>query len=227
MMFHALTKDIEESFFAGNMSTFIALAPVLTETPFSYEYEEFIAQDWKLKEDFPSLMGISFRAKNELYESFCEVASKKLCAMLILMRKKNMMSKEGIVAGVDTRSLFHTIQNQIENRFQAYAPNYHEADGRQTELSDLREIDKVPVYLFRAENDGIIENAQFWKETAKKIPSLMKLTTIPQQHGNFFKNPYGSSGELFMQDLLKILDKTTRVPVASPSQNEDEDCEVP
>ena len=61
MMFHALTKDIEESFFAGNMSAFIALAPVLTETPFSYEYEEFIEKDWKLKEKYPYLMGKIFR----------------------------------------------------------------------------------------------------------------------------------------------------------------------
>ena len=49
MMFHALTKDIEESFFAENMSAFIALAPVLTETPFKYKYEEFIEKDWNLR----------------------------------------------------------------------------------------------------------------------------------------------------------------------------------
>ena len=87
IMFHALTKDIEESYFAENMSAFIALAPVLTETPFNYEYEEFIKQDWNLKEDYSSLMGIIFRAKSELFESFCEVASKNMCEYLRLMRK--------------------------------------------------------------------------------------------------------------------------------------------
>ena len=80
MMFHALTKDIEESFFAENMSAFIALAPVLTETPFKYKYEEFIEKDWNLRQKYPYLMGKYFHAA-----SFCEDASYNMCAFMKLM----------------------------------------------------------------------------------------------------------------------------------------------
>jgi len=61
-MFHALTKEIEEEFFADNMSVFIALSPSLIDNPTHFTYDDFILHDWQLLEEgFPALMGIQYR----------------------------------------------------------------------------------------------------------------------------------------------------------------------
>ena len=45
-MFYALTKDVEESFFADNMSVFIAMAPcIYVPTPYG-TYENYINTGW-------------------------------------------------------------------------------------------------------------------------------------------------------------------------------------
>ena len=59
-MLHALTKQIEEDYFADNMSAFIALAPILIETHVQPNYKKFIAEDWQLLKHFPSVLDENF-----------------------------------------------------------------------------------------------------------------------------------------------------------------------
>ena len=46
IMFYALTQETEETYFADNMSVFIALAPCMISPQAPYDYETFIATEW-------------------------------------------------------------------------------------------------------------------------------------------------------------------------------------
>ena len=115
-MFHALTKEIEENFFAENMSAFIALAPCLIFNNPDFTYDEFIESDWKLHPNFPVLMGSNFQ-KQETLDKVCNEASQKTCSMLTSLRNLNSMHQSDIKAALDTRSYLQYAQNRIEKRF--------------------------------------------------------------------------------------------------------------
>jgi hypothetical protein len=74
-MFYALTKSIEESFFAENMSAFIALGPCLI-SPEEMDYETFIDEEWEGFKSYPNIFGEDWsndgfcEASN--YSGFCE-----------------------------------------------------------------------------------------------------------------------------------------------------------
>ena len=111
IMFHALSKDIEEEFFADNMSAFIALAPCLILRNKQAEYEDFINGDWKLRIDWPTLLTGggpgNFNWRNEkVVEKFCNEASKPACSMLTAMYKLNNKMQMDIKAPIDIRSYF-------------------------------------------------------------------------------------------------------------------------
>ena len=116
IMFHALSKEIEEKFFAENMSAFIALAPCLIFNNPDFTYDEFIDGDWKLHPEFPVLMGSSFK-QEETLETVCNNASSKTCSMLTGLRNLNSLHKSDIKAALDTRSYLQYAQNRIEKRF--------------------------------------------------------------------------------------------------------------
>ena len=46
IMFYALTQETEETYFADNLSAFIALAPCMISPTAPYDYETFIATEW-------------------------------------------------------------------------------------------------------------------------------------------------------------------------------------
>ena len=117
-MFHALTKSIEEEFFAENMSAFIALAPCLIQNNPEFTYEDFIKTDWRLYPVNPQLMGKSFRdEEGKGIKNVCKKASEPTCTLVTSLHKMNAFHKEDVKAPVDTRSFLQYAQNRIEGRF--------------------------------------------------------------------------------------------------------------
>ena len=83
-MFHALSSPMEESFFADNMSTMIALAPCIEaqDSP-ELTYDNFINTNWNLYPEFHVLMDESFNSEDgKRLEQLCEKSSEAMCKFL-------------------------------------------------------------------------------------------------------------------------------------------------
>ena len=126
LAFYALTKEIEETFWADNVSCFIALAPCLIIPP-SQTYEDFIDGEWKALPSYPNFLGENFSS-----DGYCSITgeSSEMCQTARFFEPLGFPS-------VDTRSIYQYNQMGIENRFQAFSENYDQPDGRQTELADI------------------------------------------------------------------------------------------
>ena len=111
-MLYALTKEIEETFFADNVSAYIALAPCILkpETPYG-SYEDYIYTDWQGVKPYPSIFAHDFTV-----DGYCEVATEYgLC-----VDYRYWQAEDGVViyqGQTDTRSLAQFAQNDIEQRF--------------------------------------------------------------------------------------------------------------
>jgi hypothetical protein len=75
-----------------------------------------------------------------------------------------------------------------------------------TELADIRKIDKVPVFLFNAEEDGMCEDDDDVKKLMKDIPSFKKKYTLSPQydHGTFWY-PVGDVADEIVGNIVKAL----------------------
>merc|ERR1719266_2519768 len=62
LMTYALAK-MEEEFFADNVSVFVSLAPCLNKSDLFYDYDTFIATDWKGVEKYPNFFGKGWTKK--------------------------------------------------------------------------------------------------------------------------------------------------------------------
>ena len=62
------------------------------------------------------------------------------------------------MASIDARSYSQYFMNSYTGRLQAYAENFDTRRGRYTTEYELTNIDKVPVYVLNAENDGDCED---------------------------------------------------------------------
>ena len=147
IMFYALTKDVEESFFADNMSCFIALAPCMISPNPPYSYDTFIETEWQGLERYPNFLGYGWDT-----QGYCEATSNGIfCNVLPYI--------EGApgVASCDTRSMFQLSQVALEGRFQAWSEEYDKPERRKTELADITKIDKVPVFLINAMQEANCE----------------------------------------------------------------------
>ena len=94
----------------------------------------------------------------------------------------------------------------IENRFQEYSANYDQPEGRQTELIDIKKIDKVPVFLINATPDGNCEEDEGVEQMAKDIPSFRKKYTLDPFTHNDFGYPVGEKGEEMMSYVFDSLE---------------------
>ena len=88
---------------------------------------------------------------NERIKQLCEISSDAMCHVVKRHAKTNLKTGKQVRAAADTRSLLHFLQNNAEGRFQKYSDDYESM--RRTELSDLNEINKVPIYLLAPETD--------------------------------------------------------------------------
>ena len=106
-MFHALSSPMEESFFADNMSTMIALAPCIEaqDSP-ELTYDNFINTNWNLYPEFHVLMDESFNSEDgKRLEQLCEKSSEAMCMFLKRQVNFNLQSGEARRAPTDLRSL--------------------------------------------------------------------------------------------------------------------------
>ena len=78
-------------------------------------------------DDYPNLFGEGFTAAG-----YCAASNNGgMCDTLTMLEPFGM-------ASADTRSVQQFAQNGIEGRFQAFAPDYDQAGGRQTEEADIK-----------------------------------------------------------------------------------------
>ena len=195
-MFYALTQETEETYFADNMSAFIALAPCMISPTAPYDYETFIATEWQALDDYPNIYGENYSSTG-----WCEETGNGVyCSFLPLI--------EGFpgVESTDTRSLFQLSQVALEKRFQAWSEDYDTPEGRQTELADITKIDKVPVYLINAAQDTNCESPEGVEKMSQDIPSFAKKWQLdPYGHMDFMA-PVGEQGKKqleYIQEAMK------------------------
>ena len=94
LAFYALTKEIEETFWADNVSVFIALSPCLVIPSAESNYESFMNHDWKAVDVFPNMLGENFDA-----EEYCGLTNDGVfCDFLTDMEPYG-------IASADTRSV--------------------------------------------------------------------------------------------------------------------------
>jgi hypothetical protein len=106
-MFYALTQETEETYFADNMSAFIALAPCMISPIVPYDYEKFIATEWQALDDYPNIYGENYSS-----DGWCDATDNGMfCSFLPAI--------EGApgVESTDTRSMFQLSQVALEKRF--------------------------------------------------------------------------------------------------------------
>ena len=76
--------------------------------------------------------------------------------------------------------------NWSQDRFQSYAKDFASPDGRQTELSDITKIDKIPIYSVTAEFDGVCEDLDTITAKLETMPSFERQAVmIGFDHGDF------------------------------------------
>ena len=102
--------------------------------------------------------------------------------------------------------MFQLSQVALEGRFQAWAEDYDTPEGRQTELADIGKIDKVPVYLIYAKQDGNCETPEGVKRIAEAIPShKMTFELDPFTHNDFMA-PTGEQGRKLLEHIKTSMD---------------------
>ena len=102
--------------------------------------------------------------------------------------------------------MFQLTQVALEDRFQAWAPNYDQPDGRQTELADIGKIDKVPVYLINAMQDGFCEDDEGVDQMGANIPSFKKKYTLDPFTHMQFQAPAGEQAAQLISYIMDALD---------------------
>ena len=203
-MFHALATSAEEDHFADSMSAMIAMAPC-TLAKADFTAEGILKSDWKLLDEFPVLLDDSFEGQdNERLKQLCEISSDALCHEVKRHAKTNLETGKQVRAAADTRSILHFLQNNAEGRFQKYSDDYEST--RQTELSDLKEINKVPIYLLAPETD---EQCQMNIEELEQIPSHRGTTILEGWNHSSFVIPHGPTGKKFFDTFIDILEETS------------------
>ena len=171
IMFYGLASQVEEEFFADNVNAFIGIAPCVI-LPFwkgnnkRKARREWLATDWLVDDEFPLLLGENFD-----HDRYCEIASPGMCDEL----KYEMWFGSG---SIDTRSYNQYFMNSYANRLQAYAENFDDPTKTETELYDISEIDKVPVYVINAEFDGDCETPADFLTMMKDVPSFKDQTVL-------------------------------------------------
>lgn len=70
IMFYALTKEVEETFFTENISCFIALAPCMIPPSIQFTYESFISTEWQGLDRYPNMFSESFDV-----DDYCDLTS--------------------------------------------------------------------------------------------------------------------------------------------------------
>lgn len=97
IMFYALTKEVEESFFADNVSGFIALAPCMIPQQALVSYDNFIATDWQALDNYPNLFDENFDI-----QGYCNITSNAGMCQWLQMIDTNSVGQPT----VDTRSFY-------------------------------------------------------------------------------------------------------------------------
>ena len=108
----------------------------------------------------------------------------------------------------DLRSFNHFSQLGIEQRFQAFADEYDTPGGRQTELADIKMIDKVPVYFINAVNDEVCEGPDVIKQYESEIPSFAQTFTMETYTHEDFLAPIGEESKSMYQAIQVYLDES-------------------
>ena len=102
--------------------------------------------------------------------------------------------------------MFQLSQVALEGRFQAWAEDYDTPEGRQTELADIRNIDKVPVYLIYAKQDGNCETPEGVAAMAEAIPSHQMTFELDPFTHNEFMAPTGEQGKKLLEHIKTSMD---------------------
>ena len=90
-MFHALSSDVEETFFADNVNAFIPIAPCMIVPNHQYDaYPKEDVIDWWLS--YTPALSRQFPISNmpENNEAYCSVASADDCSMVYGMQMMGM-----------------------------------------------------------------------------------------------------------------------------------------
>ena len=95
--------------------------------------------------------------------------------------------------------------NWSQDRFQAYAHDFDMPDRRQTQLSDITKIDKVPIYSITAETDGLCEDLDVITAKFDTMPSFERQTVMMGFNHGDFGMPSDTQRETFAHSLLDIL----------------------
>ena len=97
--------------------------------------------------------------------------------------------------------------NWSQDRFQSYAEDFASPNGRQTELSDITKIDKIPIYSVTAEFDGTCEDLEAITAKFETIPSFERQAVMIGFDHSDFNVPNDEKRDAFATSLLEILDE--------------------
>lgn len=97
--------------------------------------------------------------------------------------------------------------NWSQDRFQAYAEDFDIPDRRQTQLSDITKIDKIPIYSITAEVDGLCEELDTITAKFDTIPSFERQTVMMGFNHGDFGMPSDTQRDTLARSLLDFLDE--------------------